>query len=130
MRPLRSTAKVQFVAPAPVAGRHPSATPDLPETDFTQTMTTEYRADRVVILQDRNGDPVLGVVVEIQRAIDERKRWSWPVYVAALRAQAKCPVALLVVCLDDETAAGRGSPSTWALARWCNPSPWAPTRCR
>jgi len=78
---------------------------DLPETDFTQTMTTEYRADRVVLLRDRNGDPVLGVVVEIQRAIDERKRWSWPVYVAALRAQSKCPVALLVVCLDDETAA-------------------------
>jgi flagellar biosynthesis/type III secretory pathway protein FliH len=64
----------------------------------------------VVLLRDRNGDPVLGVVVEIQRAIDERKRWSWPVYLAALRAQAKCSVALLVVCLDDETAAWAQQP--------------------
>jgi hypothetical protein len=83
---------------------------ELPETDFTQTMATEYRADRVVILQDQARAPVLGVVVEIQRAIDERKRWSWPVYVGALRAQQRCPVVLLVLCLDDETAAWAQQP--------------------
>jgi hypothetical protein len=83
---------------------------ELPETDFTQTMATEYRADGVVLLQDLEGEPVLGVVVEIQRAIDERKRWSWPVYAGALRARWRCPVALLVLCLDDETAAWARQP--------------------
>jgi len=83
---------------------------DLPETDLSQTMTTEYRADGVVLLRDHAGDPVLGVVVEIQRAIDERKRWSWPVYAGALRARWRCPVALLVLCLDDETAAWAQQP--------------------
>ena len=88
----------------------PHASFDLPETDLSQTMTTEYRADGVVLLRDQAGDPVLGVVVEIQRAIDERKRWSWPVYAGALRARWRCPVALLVLCLDDETAAWAQQP--------------------
>jgi hypothetical protein len=73
-------------------------------------MTTEYRADRVILLKDAHDDPVLGVVVEIQRAIDERKRWSWPVYVGTLRCQCRCPVVLLVLCLDNETAAWARQP--------------------
>jgi hypothetical protein len=69
---------------------------ELLETDFTQTLPTEYRADRVVALKDRKGKPVLGVVVEIQRKVDERKRRAWPVYVTALRAALGCGVVLLV----------------------------------
>jgi hypothetical protein len=35
-----------------------------------------------------DGKPVLGIVVE---------RWSWPVYVASLRAKLDCPACVLVV---------------------------------
>ena len=38
---------------------------------------------------------------------DPVKRWTWPVYVATLRARLRCPAVLLVVCVDAATA------------RWC-----------
>jgi hypothetical protein len=47
------------------------------------------------------------VVVEIQLGRDRDKRWSWPVYVATLRARLRCPVELLVVC------------SSASMATWC-----------
>ncbi len=49
--------------------------------------------------------PVLAVVVEVQLGRDPGKRWSWPVYVTTLRARLRCPTALLVVCVDEATAA-------------------------
>jgi hypothetical protein len=70
---------------------------------------TEYRADAVVTLCDRDR-PVLSVVVEVQLRPDPAKRWSWPVYLATLRARLRCPVALLVVCPDTRTAAWCGEP--------------------
>lgn len=51
--------------------------------------------------------PVLGVVVEVQLRRDPGKRWSWPVYLATLRARLRCPAVLLVVCVDT------------AVATWC-----------
>lgn len=51
--------------------------------------------------------PVFAVVVEVQLGRDPTKRWSWPVYVATLRARLRCPTALLVL-----------SPSA-AVAEWC-----------
>ena len=77
---------------------------DLPETDFSQTMTTEYRADRVVVLKNARGKAVLAVIVEIQRAIDAKKKWSWPVYVTEQRARLGCDAVVLVLCLDERTA--------------------------
>lgn len=76
--------------------------------DLTQIQPTEYRADLVVLLVD--GQPVLGIVVEVQLARDERKHYVWPVYVATLRARLECPVVLLAVAPDEATArwAGRG----------------------
>ncbi|GII89131.1 hypothetical protein Ssi03_71210 [Sphaerisporangium siamense] len=73
--------------------------------DLTQCPPVEYQADAVVTFS--NGKPVLTVVVEVQRAVDHGKRWSWPVYLAAVRARARCPAILLVVCTDARTA------------RWC-----------
>ena len=70
--------------------------------DLTDVQPAEYRADLVVILKrDR---PVLGIVVEVQLAPDERKRFSWPAYVVNLRARFKCPVHLLVVTANEATA--------------------------
>ncbi|MCU0658781.1 MAG: hypothetical protein MUF64_27040 [Polyangiaceae bacterium] len=80
------------------------------EGDFTQTMSTEYRADRVLVLKDARGSPRLGVVVEVQRRIDENKRWAWPVYWMALRAKLRCDAVVLVLCLDNTTAAWAAQP--------------------
>lgn len=68
----------------------------------------EFRADAVVVLrdgEDRDGIPVMAVIVEVQRRRDAGKRWSWPMYVSALRARLKCAVVLLVVC-PSSTVAG------------------------
>ncbi|WP_188191166.1 hypothetical protein [Nonomuraea sp. SYSU D8015] len=47
------------------------------------------------MLEDDEHVPVSAVVLEVQRQYDEDKRWSWPVYLATLRARHKCPVLLL-----------------------------------
>jgi hypothetical protein len=67
----------------------------LDSAELTDVVPTEYRADLVVLLVE--GRPVLGIVVEVQLGRDERKRWSWPVYIATLRARLRCPCVLLVV---------------------------------
>jgi hypothetical protein len=70
--------------------------------DLTEIQPAEYRADLVVLLL--NGEPVLGIIVEVQLSADERKAFVWPVYVANLRAKLECPVCLLVVTADESTA--------------------------
>ncbi|GAA2210580.1 hypothetical protein GCM10009850_060390 [Nonomuraea monospora] len=75
----------------------------LGNTDFTDCRPTEYRADSVVVMA-RSGETVNAVVLEIQRAPDEQKHWSWPVYLSTLRARTKCPVLLVVFCQDAATA--------------------------
>jgi hypothetical protein len=74
--------------------------------ELTDVQPAEYRADLVVLLYDTR--PVLGIIVEAQLAIDERKRFSWPVYVSGLRARMRCPVCLFVVTEDE------------AVARWAS----------
>jgi hypothetical protein len=74
--------------------------------DLTEVQPAEYRADLVVLLID--DVPVLGIVVEVQLAADERKRYVWPAYAANLRAQLKCPVHVLVVGVNE------------AVARWAS----------
>lgn len=71
----------------------------------------EYRADAVVVLTGA-GRPVLAVVVvvEVQLARDQGKWWSWPVYVATLRARLRCPTVLLVVCVDAGVAQWAATP--------------------
>jgi hypothetical protein len=69
----------------------------------------EYRADMVVYL--RRGRSVVGiVVVEVQRSRNAGKRYSWPVYVAGLRAKKKCPVWLLVVASSEAVARWAAKP--------------------
>jgi hypothetical protein len=80
----------------------------LESAELTDCMPTEYRADAVVLLT-LAADPVLAVVVEVQRGRDADKRWSWPVYLTTLRARTRCPAVLLVICADTRTA-------TWCRA--------------
>jgi hypothetical protein len=76
--------------------------------DLTDVLPAEYRADVVVLLVD--GEPVLGIVIEVQLEPDLRKRFSWPMYVAGLRARFHCPCCLLVVTADNRTARWASEP--------------------
>jgi hypothetical protein len=78
----------------------------LASTDLTEIQPAEYRADVVVILLDRDV-PVRVLIVEVQLAVDTRKRLSWPAYVTVSRAIHNCPAALLVVAPEP------------AVASWC-----------
>jgi hypothetical protein len=78
----------------------------LVSADLTEIQPPEYRADVVVLLLDRD-TPVRVVVVEVQLAIDPRKRLSWPAYVTVSRAIHGCPAGLLVVAPEP------------AVAGWC-----------
>lgn len=53
--------------------------------DLTEVQPAEYRADLVVLLSDDK--PVFGLIVEVQLSVDGRKRFTWPAYVANLRAR-------------------------------------------
>jgi len=63
--------------------------------DLTEVVPAEYRADLVVLLVD--GKPVLAIAVEVQLARDDRKRFTWPVYVTGLRARFECAAVVLVI---------------------------------
>jgi hypothetical protein len=77
------------------------------ESSLNDVRPTEYRADLVIELADGAGRPALAVIVEAQLEADADKPFTWPAYVATLRARKRCPVCLLVVAPDE------------ALAAWC-----------
>lgn len=85
--------------------------------ELTDVVPTEYRADAVVTLLDPKA-PVLAVVVEVQLRRDGGKRWTWPVYLATLRARLRCPTVLLVICPDTATAAWCGAPIDLGHPGW------------
>ncbi|MBM0104222.1 DUF4351 domain-containing protein [Steroidobacter sp. S1-65] len=76
--------------------------------NLTEIQPTEYRTDLVLRLS--NGAPVLGIILEVQLAIDDSKRFTWPAYVATLRSRWRCPVCLLVVCDSIAVAQWAGKP--------------------
>jgi hypothetical protein len=78
------------------------------DANLTELVPTELRADLVLLLEARSTERPRGVlVVEIQLHADGDKRWTWPAYLAGIRARSKCPAILLVVTADDAVA-------TWA----------------
>ncbi|MGC5247536.1 hypothetical protein ACPXB3_11495 [Gordonia sp. DT219] len=79
-----------------------SATLESP--DLTEVTHKERRADSVVTVRDPDGRPLLGVVDEVQRSIDDTKVYVWPEYVVSLRSRLACPVVLMVVCASDVVA--------------------------
>ena len=78
----------------------------LASIDLTEVQPAEYRADVVVVLFD-NDVPVLVLIVEVQLAINPRKRFSWPAYVTVSRAIHGCPACLLVIAPDAAVARRR-----------------------
>ena len=54
--------------------------------------------------------PTEAFVREAQNEIDVRKRRSWPLYVAGLRARLGCPVTLVIIALDPQVAAWCAEP--------------------
>jgi len=70
--------------------------------DLSDVNPAEYRADLVVLLVD--GKPVLAIVVEVQLQPDNRKGFTWPVYIAGLRARFECPACVLVVTPSESVA--------------------------
>ncbi len=72
--------------------------------DLTEVVPTEYRADLVVLLVD--GKPVFGIVVEVQLELrdGDRKFFTWPSYVANLRAYLECETCVLVVAPNEAVA--------------------------
>ncbi len=81
----------------------------LASIDLTEVQPAEYRADVVVVLLD-NDVPVLVLIVEVQLAIDPRKRFSWPAYVTVARAIHGCPACLLVIAPDAAVATWSAEP--------------------
>lgn len=76
--------------------------------ELTDLQPAEYRADLVVLLVERA--TVGGIVIEVQLAPDERKRFVWPAYVANLRARLEVPVCLFVVTPDERVARWAAKP--------------------
>jgi hypothetical protein len=93
--------------------------------DLTDLVPTEFRADTVVELYDgippagtRKAKPVQAVVLEVQLGTDDRKRYSWPVYLSTLRARHECPTTLLVVCPTADAAAWCRKPIALGHPDW------------
>jgi hypothetical protein len=76
--------------------------------DLSEVVPAEYRADFVVLLVE--GKPVLGIIIEAQLNVDARKRFTWPVYVAGVRARFECPAVVLVVTTDESVARWAAAP--------------------
>lgn len=62
----------------------------------------EYRADLVILLMGQG--PIHGIVVEVQLAQDDDKKYVWPAYVCNLRNRIRSPVCLFVMTVDEGVA--------------------------
>jgi hypothetical protein len=82
----------------------------LASIDLTQIQPAEYRADVVVLLLLDADTAVRVIIVEVQLEKKERKRFTWPAYVAVSRAVHSCPADLLVVAPDPIVAAWCAEP--------------------
>lgn len=90
-----------------IGHRLPAAEVELGSADLSELLPTERRADLVLHLRGPTGrEPSL--VLEVQRAADEDKRYSWPQYLCSLRAVLRRDVLLVVVTLDRDVARWAG----------------------
>jgi hypothetical protein len=79
---------------------------DLGSTDASNVVPDEFKADMVTVVRDRaTGQPLLLVVIEPQGRKDKEKRFSWPAYLANLRAAHECDSAVLIVICWDQAEA-------------------------
>lgn len=72
---------------------------------------THVNADLVLeVCRDGRARPGLGLVVEAQLRVDERKALTWPHYVTSLHLQLALPAYLVVITLDPKVAAWAKGP--------------------
>ncbi len=88
----------------------PHASVAVVESSLDQLVPVEFRADLVLELRDAKGAIVLAIVLEVQRDEDPDKLYSWPVYVAIVRAKKRCPTIVLVVAPDAGVASWAARP--------------------
>ena len=69
-------------------------------TDVRVVVPRTYHADGMLVFCDAADQPMLAVVLEVQRRWDSGKRWTWRLYVAQLEAELTVSVALVVYCPD------------------------------
>src|SRR5215470_8478769 len=74
-------------------------------TDVRVVVPATYHADGMLLYCDAADQPVLAVVLEVQRGWDRTKRWAWKLYVAQLETELTVNVALVVYCPDPALAA-------------------------
>jgi hypothetical protein len=89
-------------------------------SNLSNLRPAEYRADLVLFLLRRTCK-VLGVIVEVQLGYDHDKPYTWPAYIANLRAQHRCPVCLLVITVDEAVARWAGRPIDLGPGSQCKP---------
>jgi len=58
---------------------------------------SSVQADVLLGSLRRHGNPMQGIVVDVQLERDTARRYLWPLMASALRAQLRCPVVLCVV---------------------------------
>jgi hypothetical protein len=85
------------------------AHPRITAAELVDLNLAEYRADVVITLGPADM-PSEVFVLEAQNEVDARKLWTWPLYVAGLRARFACPVTLVIVALDRRVAAWCAEP--------------------
>lgn len=93
---------------------------ELAAGELTQVSPTEYRADLTLLLHQVSR-VVFAIVVEVQLGLDPRKRLTWPVYVATLRARHDCPCCVLVVTVDEKVATWAAQPIGLGPGAWLTP---------
>ncbi len=86
------------------------------DSSLDQLIPVEFRADLVLELRDEKDAVVLSIVLESQRDIDARKKFSWPVYVTVSRAERESQTVLLVIAVDAEVAAWAAEPIDLGLS--------------
>ena len=78
-------------------------------TDLGEAVATEYRADQVVVLEER-GMPIAAFVLEAQLHIDADKRFTWPHYLTGIRVRLRCLAILVVLTTRPEVARWAAQP--------------------
>src|SRR5215475_11754807 len=73
-------------------------------TDVRVLVPRTYHADGMLLFCDVADEPVLAVVLEVQRGWDPTKQWMWKLYVAQLEAELTVNAALVVYCPDPAIA--------------------------
>jgi len=73
-------------------------------TDVRVLVARTYHADGMLLYCDAANQPVIAVVLEVQRRWDPGKRWTWKLYVAQLEAELRVNAALVVYCPDRAIA--------------------------